>query len=278
LKGSSPHARAGSERKRGDQIALEKFSAQIERLFKSSIAIDGMSISPIVLSLQGLARAASVSESAFTFRGHGWEVECTSFEAAFISPRVHSLLQQDGSVDSLFVEFEDGAQDESRIFGYCERLMRGYPITPDRCDRRGLIEAAAFLQNTELLDRLFWDKGPITTKNVCKRLRRRSLYGRSMESEIKFSASHLDELNVADLKGLDISVVEAIVSSGSLRVRSEDSLADFILSLDSGWEVVIRYLHSGYLSRETMADVLNFFSDPDDRPVIWPSLCRRLLC
>jgi hypothetical protein len=59
---------------------------------------------PIVLSSRGLERAASARERSFVVRGNGWEYECTEFEAVFISPRVDLQLQEDETINSMFID------------------------------------------------------------------------------------------------------------------------------------------------------------------------------
>jgi hypothetical protein len=125
---------------------------------------------PIILSSQGLDRAASASEEAFVFRGNGWEFECTQFEAVFISPRVHRLLEQDRTVNSLTVELKSEGVDEKQIFGYFEDLMKGGEIAPIGSDREGFLEATAFLGNAELARKIFDTVGPLDEANVCDRL------------------------------------------------------------------------------------------------------------
>jgi hypothetical protein len=125
-----------------------------------------MSIRPIVLSSHGLDRATSASEQCFVFTGKGWEFECTEFQACFISPYVYSLLQEDRSVNSLRVEFRTQAGDEKRIFGYLEQLMQGFEITPSLSDVPSLSEAASFLGNTELINKISEDASPLGRANV----------------------------------------------------------------------------------------------------------------
>jgi hypothetical protein len=58
----------------------------------------------MILSTQGLQRAAPISENGFVFIGKTRRLKCTLFQAVFISPRVHRLMQQDATLDSIVLE------------------------------------------------------------------------------------------------------------------------------------------------------------------------------
>jgi hypothetical protein len=92
---------------------------------------------PIKLSSQGLERAAPACETNFVLKVHGFEIHCTEFQAAFFSPRVHSLLQQDKTVNSFCIESQSERIDWKRIVGLCEELMKGSAIDPISADLCG---------------------------------------------------------------------------------------------------------------------------------------------
>jgi hypothetical protein len=99
-----------------------------------------------------------------------------------------------------------------------------------------------------------------------------------VDEEIEFAASHFCEIDADDLKGIDVRLLELIVSSDGLRLESEDSLLTFILNL--GLEdalVLVRYLRSEYLSAKSMSLFLDGLGDSVSDPVVWDSLCHRLL-
>jgi hypothetical protein len=52
-----------------------------------------------------------------------------------------------------------------------------------------------------------------------------------VETEIKFTASRFHEIAWTDLKGIDVLLLGLIVSSGSLRLESEDCLLDFMFGI-----------------------------------------------
>jgi hypothetical protein len=234
-------------------------------------------MSPIRLSSHGLDGAASASEGAFAFIGNRCQIQCTQFQAAFISPRVQRLLQEDPTMSSFFIEYQTHHIEEKRIFAFLERLAVGFPIETSGFDVSGLLEVASFLGNSELVEQLLDDEGTIDESTVWLYLRTKSALGVSMENEIKFAALCLHKLGFEQLKGMDISIIERIISSRSLCLRNEDSLLDFICGLESKSRVLLlRYVHSEYLSTEKMESFIELVSGFSVDPFIWASLCRRL--
>jgi hypothetical protein len=62
---------------------------------------------------------------------------------------------------------------------------------------------------------------------------------RFIDKEMEFVAARFHDLPVDDLKRIRVSVLERIANSGRLRLQSEDSVLDFICSLDSGDQIVL---------------------------------------
>jgi hypothetical protein len=137
------------------------------------------------------------------------------------------------------------------------------------------LEVAPFLGNTELLEKFIQDDSPLDRSTVCSRLKK-ALLGRSADAEIEFAASHFYELDLEQLKGIDISILERIVSSQSLRLQKEESLLDFIFSLDEDPIVLLPYVRAEFLSAEAMNQLLETLSVWNLNPLIWDSTCRRL--
>jgi hypothetical protein len=164
----------------------------------------------------------------------------------------------------------------NRIIEHFESLMKGSEIVASGCEMRRLCEFAAVLGNIELLIKLC-DINGINTQNVCSRLRKGHCCDCGIEEEIVFAASHFYELEFEELKDLDIDILETILSSRRLRLKDEDSLLDFICKVESDRRILVRQVLSEYLSRESMPVFLDFISPPNSDPVIWSSLCRRLL-
>jgi hypothetical protein len=259
---SSPHARTTNF----DWPIFSQLSAADTR---------GLEMPP-VLSSQGLERAVSISEGDFAFVGNNCNIQCTQFQAAYISPRVHSLLQKDRTADSLFVECQPQKMDERRVFEYMGQLLHGLPIEPLDSELGGVLEIATFLENRELAAQLLYDD-LIDKSNVCSRLKKKFAVGTSVTEEIEFAAAHFHELEFEQLRGIDACILEAILSSDSLRLQDEDSLLTFICSVDSESQILLlRYVRSAYLSWAGMATLLDLVPDFGMDPLIWTLVCPRL--
>jgi hypothetical protein len=231
-----------------------------------------------ILSSRGLERAGSINEKDFAFIGKSRQVECTRFQAAFISPRVHALLEADKTLDSLYVECETRGDDETQFFEFLQQLLNGMPIDPGVSEADEFFEVAAFLGNTELLDLFLHDEDPIDKSIVCSGLRKRSVLERPVDKEIEFAASNFYELAIEDLCKVDVSLLERIVSSPTLRLVHEDSLLALICSVKYESQIaLLRYLRIEYLSCEAMEVFLDRFRDSIVDPLICDSVCRRLL-
>jgi hypothetical protein len=228
------------------------------------------------LSSRGLARAVSFSHDDFVFIGNGIEMHCTQFQAAYISPRVHLLLLEDATLSSFVVKTRHHHIKWKRIFELLEQLMNGVAITPGKSDLSALADVAASLGNFELLNQ-FPDDGGIDLGNVCRRLRKNHASSRTNEAEVHFAASHFCELDFEDMKDLDLSILERIVSSPDLHVKDEDSLLEIISKIDGGVPVLLRHVCTEFLTRDSMSVFLDWVSPSALDPVIWSALCRRFL-
>jgi hypothetical protein len=192
----------------------------------------------IVLSCHGLQRAATINENElefidddFEFTGNSCHLRCTRFQAVFLAPRVHWLLQQDKTLTSFVLELKSRTMKDNRVFEFLEDFINGKPIEPLASESEGLYDGATALGNTELLDSFSRDEDRLDRSTVCGWLKRKSAVGRSVGEEIEFAASHFYEIDADDLKGIDVGLLELIVSSEGLRLESEDSLLTFILNL-----------------------------------------------
>jgi hypothetical protein len=238
----------------------------------------------IQLSSQGLERAASSGGNDFTFIVEGVEMHCTQFEASFISPRVARLVGQDKTINSFFLEIDTDGIEWTRVIDLFRPLINGSGIVVGESEVFGLRQSdvfglramAAALGNTELLNQ-FCDTEEITGQNVCSRMRNGDSCGRCIEEEIGFAASHFYELDFEELKDLGVSILERIVSSPVLRLEDEDSLLEFICKVDCDRPILVRHILSEYVKSDNMPVFLGFFAASNPDPVIWSSLCCRLV-
>jgi hypothetical protein len=257
---------------------LWKSAKPIGEVSEADSADSAMLSRVVQLSSQGLERAASSTDNDFTFIVNGLEIQCTQFQASFISPRVAFLVQQDKTINSFFIESLNRIEgiELKRCVYLFEQLMKGSGIVASGSELRGLCDLAAVLGNIELVNQ-FCDVQETNAQNVCSRLRKGDFYDCCLEEEICFAASHFYELEFEELKDLDICILETILSSPLLRLNDEDSLLEFICKVESDSRILVRQVFSEYLRSESMTVFLDFISGSNADPVIWSSLCRRLL-
>jgi hypothetical protein len=72
-------------------------------------------------------------------------IECTKFQWAFVSPRVHGLLQEDKTLDSGFIEPDDQGLDEERLFEFLGEL--GFVVDVGSFDVLAFVGLSAHLHD-----------------------------------------------------------------------------------------------------------------------------------
>jgi hypothetical protein len=124
----------------------------------------------------------------------------------------------------------------------------------------------------------FGDK--VSVKNVVGRLQFLSATRCDMSAELDFIASHFyDFLRRPDaLKRLPFSLIYVIISQGSLKLDSENSLYYFISKgTEKNWEMLILLESVGFedCSADVINDLLWLFSEHfyEINASIWTSLC-----
>jgi hypothetical protein len=233
--------------------------------------------SAISLSCRGLARCAAIYDQEFVFTGHNFEYKCKTIEACFLSPRVCDSLRSDPSIDHFSIEYE--GNDGAMIFETLWNLIHGKSVELTAELSSGLVSVSSALGNDEILHLLIERFDSIDVNNICRRLEIRSLLGNCELSEIEFAASHFTEIKAELLRQLPICVLESILSCSSLRLKDEDSLLEFIntIECECDREVLYRYLKTEYLSCEGIRLLIEDLRIESLDCLMWSSLCHRLL-
>jgi hypothetical protein len=239
-------------------------------------------IKQVKLTMKGLENTASLGISDFTLRLRGQKVECSRFEAAFISPRITAILLQDPTIDEYEIEFElDSAQEfDSECVKSLISLARNgsFEVTESNFDFVKRI--ATSLGNSELCESLgefISEGGAVDASNVVERLSLYEVLGVSRSNELDYLSSHLYELEGTVLKGLSHEHLKTVFESQQLHISSEDWLLDFILELGSDYFDLLGCVRTEYLSQPAMSRLLDSISREEFDDELWKSLCRRLL-
>jgi hypothetical protein len=183
------------------------------------------------------------------------------------------------TLDSFFIDCQTHKMDADRTFSLLECLLNWRPVDLPPSDFDSFLKLAVLLDNKELLKGIAHDGATIDILNVCTRLKQKCIVGFPVEEEIQFVASHFHEIDLEEMKGLEDSVLERIVSSDVLRLDSEDSLLSFICSLDLADDIfLLRYLRTEYLSSQGIRTFVEYLQLPDRNleGLIWELLYRRL--
>jgi hypothetical protein len=184
---------------------------------------------PVCLSAKGLANVLfSNWEHDFTFIVGDREYRCPSFIAEFLSPRVCTLRRDDCTVHSYRIQ----APDPNEYFE--DFLSFGFGSSQS-LDSSQYPHFAAFskeLENGELFAALLRSFGPdLSESNVLAFCKELDLLGCSWDCELEFAAEHFLSFNESDLAELTDGQIRRIISHGSLRIESEDSLYNIIRGL-----------------------------------------------
>jgi hypothetical protein len=243
-------------------------------------------ISHVKLSTKGLENPASLAIDDFALIVGNQRFECSRFEIAFLSPRITTLLRQDPTIDEYELDLNvdidvdsDQEFDSECVNGLLALSRNGsFELTESNFDLVKVI--AKSFGNSELCETLasFGTAGEeVNSSNVIERLSLREFLEVSVSSELDYLSSHFYEIDVNVLKHVCHNDLNKILRSGELRISSEDSLLDFILTLGTDYFDLLGCLHCEYLSRSGMRRLLDSISRYDIDDELWVSLCRRLL-
>lgn len=102
----------------------------------------------------------------------------------------------------------------------------------------------------------------------------------SIKKIISFAASNFDQLDKEKLKKLEISVLEEIISSDSLKLEEEDTLLQLLIELyenDINYSYLFEYVIFSNVKKETIKLFIETFDIEFLNLGIWKSISKRLL-
>jgi hypothetical protein len=212
-----------------------------------------MSDSPIHLSLsvKGLRRVETVNHARdFAFIVGNERYFCPSFVAEFLSPRITSFRSQDITIDEFSIE----TADPDHQFGAFLLVGFGDDFSMSGNELSFVRSVCAELWNSELFKQTFkHEEGEITQEELKARIALLSGVDGSCSCDIPVIASHFHQFSVSDFDHLSRSVVESILSHGSLVVRDEDSVFELVrglLSADLSYFGLLEFVRFEFLSSE----------------------------
>jgi hypothetical protein len=216
----------------------------------------------------------------FTFYIGDKPYSCPRFFAEFLSPAVSACRATDPTITVFSADFKDGID----IFQRAVDLCKGKEIEVDQFTQERLMLLFHKLGNVafyESIGETYWN-GELTDDNICSRLRLRSGLNSDDSRELIYLASRFSLLPDAVLNELSVARLSQILSHPSLKLKTEDSLYDFIASrLDEHPDFfdLFEFLRFEFLTNAKFSEFLRCSQSHFDRlnPSIWNRLCQRLL-
>jgi hypothetical protein len=120
----------------------------------------------------------------------------------------------------------------------------------------------------------------LNVSNCLSRLKRKMRTGVGVIREVEFAGSHICDIEVEDLRGLEIGVLMEIFGCKSLRIPSEDWLFEFIFSLYPGSSALLGEVRFEYLSPSSIDLFFERVSIDELNYAVWDRLrirCRHRL-
>jgi hypothetical protein len=189
---------------------------------------------------------------------------------------VSALQTDDSTVDVLDANDID---DSDNYFGILLDLCRGDSIEVTSSNVSSLLKLCEFLENAEFGSALinFAVEGErILISNVLDRIELKWRHSCDFSTEIEFIASRLSEFDVESLNRLDVTIIDEIIRSDSLRIDHEDFLLDLLFSL--GHSTLFGRVQCIFLSISGIDRLLEWISGHSIDSLLWSSLCFRLRC
>jgi hypothetical protein len=238
-----------------------------------------------ILSSKGLGRTRGIESEEFIFVVGSREFKSNVFQAAFLSKSVERLLMSDNTI----TKFEVSSNEEFiESFEEIVRLLEGKSIHINANNCELLRRISKILDNEELLNKcveLVIGKESICVSNCVDRLIVKEEFGSEIEEEINFIAKHFYEVELCKMTDLHVETLEAIVSHRDLCLRDEESLLEFIRSIEVNFNPSLAcsnlygYVECRYLSVEGIVKFLQSIEETSMMNFgVWGSICRRLLC
>ncbi|KAK8875627.1 hypothetical protein M9Y10_005797 [Tritrichomonas musculus] len=101
-----------------------------------------------------------------------------------------------------------------------------------------------------------------------------------LQKLIEFIASHFEFIDKKELKKLDVCTIEEILRNESLKLKDEDSLLEFIMSLnetDETYSNLFEYIQIFNVSKEKFLSFINSNNYSSINSDIWDSIRSRIL-
>lgn len=103
-------------------------------------------------------------------------------------------------------------------------------------------------------------------------------YDKSIKRIISYAASHFEDINKEKIKILDVDMLYEILNYDDLKISSEDSLLEFILSIykeDPKYSILFELVLFNNTSQESFEKFINEIEFYDINTSTWHSICSK---
>jgi hypothetical protein len=228
----------------------------------------------IALSPKGLKSANHVGRKDFRFISGADIFLCDRFQATFVSPRITELLELDSTVSEFILEHAN-----SQSFEILENLICGETIRPSDNSMKAFLDLIEDLGNAELSESVinFIESDiDLNVSNCISRLKRKKRLNVDSDCEIQFIGTHISDIEIENMRDLEIGVIENILHGHSLRIPNEDWLLKFIVDLGPIYYGLIGSVRFEFLSPKSIDLFFTTFSIDQLDAQIWERMRNRM--
>lgn len=237
-------------------------------------------------------------EKDFTFIVDGRSYHTSRFLADLLSPIIRKYHETDESLNKFYINTHKKTKSQEKsnknspdYFLEILDLVKSDEQTISDSNRIDYyIDIFLSLGNeTELCKFQPQFKETLNLNNVYERIQiMQRFYSKTQGKDLKFNinkeidfiASHFYEINKEELKNIDISIIELILSNDKIQLEDENSLLDFVIELYQKNEKnsnLFEYVDFSAVDQENIEEFVNTFDLNDINLSIWKMICKRII-
>lgn len=237
----------------------------------------------IQLNLTSISRVPfHVYDTDFSFIVNGKEYKTNHLVSDILSPKICKMHNNDPTLDTFIINTKS-VGDFSTIL----KLIKGNQIDIPKSETNFIFEVFQIL-GYDSIDYIQSENNfsEITADNVFSHVQYHEQYAQffsqNLAQEIEFISSNFSELSKKEeLSTLSVETLEAIFSSESLQLNSEDQLLRVINKLYSkshSYYPLFEYIKFNFLSTKAIQEFIEIFDTNDLTKMTWNQICNRLKC
>ncbi|KAK8899377.1 hypothetical protein M9Y10_001692 [Tritrichomonas musculus] len=217
----------------------------------------------------------------FTFIVNGEEFQTCRIVADILSPKISANHITDPTINQYSITTR-----EKGDFSFFLQLLNFNEIDIPKTETKFISEIIENLGNESIIINDKDIEGGITNDNVFELINKHEnshfFYSKYISGEIEFISSHFFEIvetHQEEMMNLPLEILERILMSDKLRLKSEDQLLNFLNNLyknSNMYSNLYEYVQFLNVSQKTMIEFLSIFDFNDITKQIWIMLLTRL--